>query len=218
MRAEALVDRMAGRRHHVVALLRAGHPPAADLDRLRRIALVNAAVELFVLRMGRREIPRARRAVDVFAVAEPELMHAARMRAGAIEEPDRFRILRLGNVEHLETGRLQVLLRGLIGNRHQVAAGLERIGAHVGVRQIGLAHHLRLARIGHVDRGEVLRCALVRQPDDAPAVRRDLHRHALAHAAKAAEHVVRQKLEIPGNRLIALGDGARVRGGHSYSP
>ena len=209
---------MARRRHHVVALPRARHPPAADFDRLRRIAHVNAAVELIVLRMGRREIARARRAMHVFAVAEPELVHAARMRARAVKEPDRFRIFRLGNVEHLDAGRLQIFLRRLIGDRHQVAAGLQRVRAHIGVRQIGLAHHFRLARIGNIDGREILRRALMRQPDDAAAVGRDLHRHALAHAAKAAEHVVRQQLEIPGDGLIALGNRALFGGGHSYSP
>ena len=145
--------------------------------------------------------------MHVFAVAEPELMHAARVRSGAVEERNRFRIFRLGNVEQLEARGLQILLRGLIGDRHQVAAGLQRVRAHVGVRQIGLADHLGLARIGHVDRGEILRRALMRQPDDAPSVGRDLHRHALAHAAEAAEHVVRQKLEIPDDGLIAVVSG-----------
>ena len=123
--AEALVDRMPRRRPDVVALPRAGHPPAADLDGLRRIAHVDAAIELVVLRMRRREIARARRAVHVFAVAEPQLVHAARMRPRAIEERNRFRIFRLGNIEQLEAGRLQILLRGLIGHRHHVAAGLQ---------------------------------------------------------------------------------------------
>ena len=34
-------------------------------------------------------------------------------------------------------------------------------------------------------RGEILRRAFVREPDDAPAVLGDLDRHALAHAAEA---------------------------------
>ena len=62
VRAVALVERMARRRHHVVALLGAGHVPAADLDRLRRIAHVDAAIELVVGGMRRLEVGRARRA------------------------------------------------------------------------------------------------------------------------------------------------------------
>ena len=131
VRAVALVERVARRRRHVVALLRARHVPAAELDRLRRIAHVDAAIELVVLRMRRHEVRRARRHVHVFAVAEPELMHAARMRARAVEERDRFRIFRIGDVEQLHAGRLQALLLGLVGDRHQVAAGFQRVRAHV---------------------------------------------------------------------------------------
>ena len=169
--------------------------------------------------MGRNEVRRTRRHVDVFAIAEPELMHAARMFARAIEEADRLRVLRLGDVEQLHARRLHVLLLGLVGDRHDVAAGLQRVGAHVALRQVGLADHLGLARIGDVDGGEVLWRAFVRQPDDAPAVGRDLHRHALAHAAEAVEHVVGQELEVPGDDSVGAGargvaaDGGLVNGG-----
>src|SRR6185437_10100556 len=71
---------------------------------------------------------------------------------------------------------------------------------------------------GDVDCGEILRRALMRQPDDAPAVGRDLHRHSLAHAAEAREHVVRQKLEIPHDGLVARRHRACVASGHSDSP
>ena len=195
---------------------RAGHPPAADFDRFCRIAHVDAAVELVVGRIGRNEIARARRAMHVFAVAEPQLMHAARMRPRAVEERDRFRIFRLGNVEQFEARRLHIFLLGLISHRHQVAAGLQRVRAHIGVRQVGLTHHFGLARVGNVDGGEIFRRALVSEPDDAPAVGRDLHRHAFAHAAETAEHIVGQKLEIPGDGSIAVGERAFFRGGHSY--
>ena len=43
------------------------------------------------------------------------------------------------------------------------------------------------------------------EPDDAAAIRRDLHRHAFAHAAEAAEQVVGQELEIPGDGAVGLG-------------
>ena len=66
-------------------------------------------------------------------------------------------------------------------------------------------HDLRLARIGDVDGGEILRRALMRQPDDAPAVRRDLDRHAFAHAAEAVERVLGEQLEIPGDRVVGAG-------------
>ena len=190
---------MPRRRHHVVALTRARHPPAADLDRLCGIAHVDAAIELVVVGVRGREVGRARRAMHVFAVAEPQLVHPARGRARAVEERDRPRLLRNRDVEQLHAGGLQPLFLRLVGHRHDVPAGLERIRAHVGLRQVGLHHHLGLARIGHVDGGEILRRAFVREPEDAAAVGRDLDRHAFAHAAEAVEQVMADELEIPGN-------------------
>ena len=70
------------------------------------------------------------------------------------------------------------------------------------LRQVGLHHHLGLARVGYVDCGEILRRAFVREPDDAPAVRRDLHRHAFAHAAEAVELVLGEQLEIPAHGAV----------------
>ena len=202
---------MPRRWRHAVAFTRAGQPPAADFRRLGRIAHVEDPVELIVVRMRRREIGRAGREVHVFAVAEPELVHAARIRPRAIEERDRFRIFRLGDVEQLEAGRLEPNLLRLVGHRHDVVGDLERIRTHVGLRQVGLHHHFRMARIGDVDRGEILRRALVREPQDAAAVRRDLDRHALAHAAEPLQLVLCQELEVPGDRLIgALGERARI--------
>ena len=124
-----------------------------------------------------------------------------------------FGLLRLGDVEQLEAGRLLADLLALVGDRHHLVGDLQRIGAHVALRQVGLADHLGLARIGDVDRGEILRRALVRQPDDAPAVGRDLDRHAFAHAAEAVERVLGEQLEVPGDRIVgallqrAVGDG-----------
>ncbi len=208
VRAIALVERVARRRHHVVALLGAGHVPAADLDRLRRVAHVDAAIELVVVGMRRQEVGRARGAMHVFAVAEPELMHAARGLARAVEERDRARLLRHRDVEQLHAGRLLTLFLGLVSDGHDVPAGLQRVGAHVRLRQVGLHHDLGLARIGDVDGSKILRRALVRQPEDAAAVRRDLNRHALAHAAEPVEQVVAEQLEIPGDGLAVAAQRA----------
>ena len=65
VRAEAGVEAgpgMARRRRDVVAFLRAGQPPAADLDRLRRVAHVDALIELVVVRVrsaGNRRRPNS---------------------------------------------------------------------------------------------------------------------------------------------------------------
>src|SRR5262249_5798880 len=50
------------------------------------------------------------------------------------------------------------------------------------------------------DGGKILRRAFMREPEDAPAVRRDLDRHAFAHAAKAVEQVMGDELEVPRDR------------------
>ena len=181
----------------LVADARARHPPAPDLLRRGRIAHVEDLVALVVELVVGDEIRRARRHVDVFAVAEPELVHAARLVARAVHERDRLRIFRHRDVEQLEAGGLLARLLDLIGHRHDVADHFERVRAHVALRQLGLRHDLRLARIGDVDRGEILRRAFMRQPDDAPPVLGDLDRHAFAHAAEAGELVVGDELEIP---------------------
>ena len=127
---------------------------------------------------------------------------------------DRARPLRHADVEQLEAGGLQAVLAHLVGDRHQVARHLERVGAHLRVRQVGLHDHLRRARVGDVDRGEVLRRALVRQPQDAAAVLRQLQAHALAHAAEAVEGVLRQQLHVldhgPKINQFRAGRGSRI--------
>ncbi len=214
VRAVALVELrglMARRRRLIVAFARARQPPASDLGGLRRVAHVEAAIELVVEWMSRLEVRGAGGHVDVFAVAEPKLMYAAGKFAAAIDEGDRLRFLRHGNIEKLEARRLLADLLALIGHCHHVAADLERIRAHIGLRQIGLHDHFGLARIRHVDGGEILRRALMRQPDDTAAVRRDLDRHAFAHAAEAVELVLGEQLEIPADGFVAALQRALVR-------
>src|SRR6516165_11344103 len=76
--------------------------------------------------------------------------------------------------------------------------------------------HLGLARIGHVDGGEILRRAFMREPEDTAAVGRDLDRHAFAHAAETVEQMMADELEIPGDRPAVAADrtfrGARAPG------
>ena len=172
-------------------------PTSAGLD---GIAHVEDPVALIVQRMGRREIGGAAAQMDELAVAEPELVHAARMRSGAVDEGDRFRIFRHRNVEQFEAGGLQSLLLGLVGDRHDIAGDLQRVRPHVALGQRGLHDDARLARIGYVDGGEVLGRAFVREPQDAPAVGSDLDRHAFAHAAEAIELMMRDQLEVARDR------------------
>ena len=194
---------MARRRRDIVALAGAGQPPAADFDRLRRVAHVDALIELVVVRVRRVKVRGARTHMDVFAVGEPELVDAARVRAGAVEERDPLRVFRGRDVEQFDA-RLRVagLLR-LIGDRQDVADRLQRVGAHAVVRQIGARDDLQRLRVGDIDRGVVLRRALMRHPQDAPAVLGQLHRHALAHAAEPVERMVGKLPEIPDQRVAA---------------
>src|SRR2546425_11697605 len=68
--------------------------------------------------------------------------------------------------------------------------------------KLALHHHAGVFRIGDVDRGEVLRCGLVREPQDPAPVARELHAHPLADAAKALQLVVREELHVESERLI----------------
>src|SRR5262245_8595120 len=119
------------------------------------------------------------------------------MRAGTVEKGDRARVLRHRDVEQLEARRLQPLLFRLIGDRHDVADGLQRIRAHVRLRQIGPSDDLRGSWIADVDGREVLWCALVSQPQNAASVLGDLNRHTLANAAEAVELVMCKLPKIP---------------------
>jgi hypothetical protein len=112
------------------------------------------------------------------------------------EGGDRSWLFRRADIEQLEARRLEAELGHLVGHRHQVARHFEGIGAHLGVRQVGLHDHLGRARIADVDRGEVLGRAFVREPQHAAAVARELHRHALAHAAEAVERVLREQFHV----------------------
>src|SRR6266568_2476161 len=73
--------RMARRWRCGVALADARHPPAPKLSWLRRVAHVDDPISLVVAGIARLEIRRAAGAMDGLAVDEPDLVHAARMRA-----------------------------------------------------------------------------------------------------------------------------------------
>ncbi len=151
--------------------------------------------------MGRLKIGRARTHVDVLAVGEPQLVHAARSWAGAVEKGDRAWVFRHRDVEQLEPGGLQPRLRRLIGDRHDVADRLQRIRAHVRLRQVPAGDQLGRARVADIDAGEIFRRAFVGEPQDAAAVLGDLDRHALADPAKPVELVMGELPKIPDCRI-----------------
>jgi hypothetical protein len=177
------------RRRRLVAFARAGIPPAPCLHRLRRVRDVEDAVELVVERVARGEVRRAGRHVDGPAVDEPQRVHAARMRPGAVELRDELRLFGPAHVEQVHARGREPHRAGLVRHRQEIAHQVQRIGPHPRVRQFGLHDQPRRARIGHVDAGEVLGRRLVRQPQDAPAVAGELQSHALADAAVALQLV-----------------------------
>ena len=139
--------------------------------------------------------------MDVFAIGEPQLVHAARVRAGAIEKGNRPRILRHRDVEQFKTRGLEALLLRLVGNCHDVADGLQRVRSHMRLRQIGPRDDLRRARIADIDGSEILRGALMGEPQDPAPISSYLDRHALADPAEAVELVMRKLPKIPNRRV-----------------
>jgi hypothetical protein len=106
---------------------------------------------------------------------------------------------RIGHVEDLDPGRLQADRLRLVGDHQEIAGHVERVRAHVAVRQVGLEDHRGLARIADVQRGQVLGCGLVREPQHALAVARELDDHALADVAEAVELVLREQAHVHGD-------------------
>src|SRR5207302_6196009 len=51
----------------------------------------------------------------------------------------------------------------------------------------------------------VFRRAFMGEPQDAPAVLGQLHRHTLAHAAESLQRVMPEQFEIPDQRVAAIG-------------
>ena len=111
-------------------------------------------------------------------------------------------LFRHADVEQVETRRGQSGALCLIGDRHHIADDVERIRAHLGVRQLGLDHDPRRSRVRHVHAGEILGRGFMRDPQDAAAVARELHRHALANAAEALQLVMGKKAHVQRERLI----------------
>ena len=126
-----------------------------------------------------------------------------------------FGLFRHRNIEQLEAGRLLPGLLGLVSDRHDIAGEFERIRPHEALRQFGLHHHLRPARVRHIDRGKIFRRAFVRQPDDAPPVLGDLDRHPLAHAAEATEFIMGEELEVPAHAIRRAAGQGVGGGGHA---
>src|SRR2546428_10461020 len=82
---------------------------------------VDDPVELVVALVARREVRGAGGAVDVGAVDEPQMVDAPRVRAGGVEEANRFRLGRIAHVEDLEPRGLCAYLPRLGGGDEQVA-------------------------------------------------------------------------------------------------
>ena len=180
----------------------------ADLGRPRRIAHVDNAVKLIIVRMGRGKVGRTGRHVHGLAIDEPYGVDTARVRSRRIEMRDEARYLGRADIENVEPGRLQAWIPGLVRHDHCVADNIQRIRAHPRMRQLGLDDDFGVARIAHVHRGEILRRRFVREPEDAPLIAGDLHPHAFAHAAKSLQFMVRKQFHVQRERLFGAGSAA----------
>ena len=95
--ADAGVERRdARRRRFLVADARARQPPAPGLLRMRRIVQIDDHQELVIVLVVRREVLRAGRQIGVLAIGEPQIVHAARMRARGVEIRQLLRMRRIG--------------------------------------------------------------------------------------------------------------------------
>ena len=135
------------------------------------------------------------------------------MRPRRVEMGDALRRFGRRDVEEIEAGGLHVYGARLIRDGHHVPDDVERVGAHLRVREVGLDDHLRRARVGDVDRGEVLRRRLVREPQDTAPVARSLYRHAFSHPAEALQFVMGEQVHVPGECLVGACAWAERCGG-----
>src|SRR6267142_531103 len=188
--------RMTRRRRLRVAVTRAGEPPAPHLDGTRGLADIDDTVELIVLRIAGLEVRRTAGQMQVSAIDEPQVVHAARVRPGGVEERDRARLARIGHVEELDARRLHANPARLIRDDQQIAHEVQVVGAHVAVGQIGLDDDRGLPWIRHVHGGEVLRRRLVAEPQHPPPIAGQLDGHALPAIAEAAQIVVAQEPHV----------------------
>ena len=118
------------------------------------------------------------------------------MRPGSVEMRNKFRLFRHADIEQIETGGRQSNALCLIRDCHHVVDHVERIRAHFGVRQLGLRDDARRMRVGHIHAGEILRSRLMRKPQDAAPIARELHRHAFADSAKALQLVMGKQTHV----------------------
>ena len=195
-----------GRRRRVTFSC-AGHPPAALLERARRVRDVEDAVALVIQRVARLEVARTGGHVQRGGLHEPHRVHTARVRARAVEVRQQARVLGHAHVKQVHARRLQAHGAGLVGHGQGVAHHVQGIGAQLHVGQVGLHHYLGVARIGDVHSGEILRCRFMRQPHDAASVARELGRNAFAQAPVPLQGVVGQQLHVVGQRAVRMGGG-----------
>jgi hypothetical protein len=84
--------------------------------------------------VARLEVGGAAAGVDVLAVHEPQVMHAARVRARGVKEGDLTRPHGIGDVEEIDAGRRHAGRRRLVRHREQVARKIKRVRPHLVVR------------------------------------------------------------------------------------
>ncbi|MNY33627.1 hypothetical protein D3C86_1679130 [compost metagenome] len=119
-------------------------------------------------------------------------------------------ILRHANVPHVESGRFCAGRLDLAGNHHDIAHNIQRVGADLHVWELRLADQPRFARIGDIDRGEILRRRFMRHPQNASAIARLLHRNAFAKPTESIEFVLGQQAHIERQRGVCSAGRRRI--------
>ena len=119
-----------------------------------------------------------------------------------IEVRNKFGLFGRADVKQVNSGRLDANGAGLISHRHDVAHHIQRIGAQLHVRQVGLHDQLGVAWVGHIHARKVFWRRFMRQPEDAAPIACQLHGHALPQTTKARKLVVREQLHVERKGLI----------------
>ncbi len=112
---------------------RARIPPPTHFLWLGRVADIDDAIELIVLRISGGEISRPAGHMHVLTVDKPQTMYTPRVRPRGIEMGNQPGGFRRGNIEEIKTRRLCTDIFCLISHRHDIAHDVQRIRPHLRV-------------------------------------------------------------------------------------
>jgi hypothetical protein len=181
--------------------------------RLCRIGDVDNHQELVVLGIARDEVARAGRQIGVMPVSEPDIVDAARVRAGGVEMRQLLRMDRIADVIDIDPGVGLTRLLGLVRHDQGVAGEAQRVAAH----KIRLDRYLsddgRRFGLGHVDHAEAHRRRFMSEVEDPLAIRILLQHQPFATLSGAVQVATADDPHVAG-----LGGGERALGAGQLGP